>query len=282
MKFQLSNYKRRIFILFGLLIMAGCKSKQTLGTEAKFEKNKTHNQVIEDVLNTQVKYQPISAKGNIEFKTGASGRKVPAVYKILKDSVLQVSVRAPMIGIEVFRVNITRDSLVIIDRLKKKYVADNVGMLWAIAGFNFYNLQDLLTNQLFHPGSKSMEKGLYDKFDVRSANEMYILATKSSSKSTFDFSVDATNHIKSALIRNEGMKLSLQWIYSDFIVDREKVYPTSLSAKINAMEKNIDLNISFSKLDIDNPNKLEIDLSIPTNYEKVLLRDILSSYMKKK
>lgn len=260
--------------------MTGCKSKQTLGSGAKFEKNKSHNQVIEDILSTQVKYNTISAKGNIEFRAGDSGKKVPAVYKILKDSILQVSVRAPMLGFEVFRVNITPDSVVIIDRLKKKYMADNVKMLWGIAGFNFYNLQDLLTNQLFHPGSKSVEEALYDKYDITSANEVYMLETKSNTKSTFNFAVDATNHIKSTLIHNEGMKIKMQWTYSDFIVDKSNVYPTNLSAKINAMGKDVDLTISFSKLDID--NKMEIDMSLPTNYEKVKLGDILTAYMKKK
>lgn len=269
-----------LIALFSVLfLLSGCKSKKTIAGGGELV-NKTHSQVVEDVVNTQLKYRTISTKGNIEFKVGSSGQKAPAVYKIIKDKVLQASVRIPFLGSEVFRINITPDSIVIIDRMKKRYVSEDVAILGKNAGFNFYNLQDLFTNQLFYPGDKSVEATDHSKFNVSTANELYLLQAANKTKTTYNFAVDATNHIASTLIYNKDRNLTVQWSYSDFIVDGQYSYPTKMEAKVDVSKKRLDIGIYFSKLDIDSGSELDVDMSIPSKYTKVDIKEILSSYLK--
>lgn len=265
-------------ILFSL---SGCKSKKAVVGGGDLA-DKTHAQVVEDVVDSQLKYRTISTKGNIEFKVGSSGNKAPAVYKIIKDSVLQASIRIPLLGNEVFRINITTDSVFIIDRMKKRYVAEDISVLGKNAGFNFYNLQDLFTNQLFYPGAKTVARSEVDKYAISSANNMYLLQAKNKTNTTYNFAVDATNRIASTLIYNKKNNLTIQWSYADFIVDNQYSYPTTMEAKVDLGKKRLDVNITFSKLDIDNSKPMEVDMSIPTKYTKVELADILSSYLKAK
>lgn len=280
-----SYIKQIIFIAsFAILFsLSGCKSKKALTGGGQLAE-KTHSQVIADVIGTQLKYTSISTKGNIEFKIGSSGQKAPAVYKLIKDSVLQVSIRIPipLLGSEVFRVNITPDSIVIIDRMKKRYVSEDISVLGKNAGFNFYNLQDLFTNQLFYPGDKSVDQSDYEKYTISSANNLYLLQAKNKTNTTYNFAVDATNRISSTLIYNKKKDITIQWTYSDFMVDNQYTYPTTMSAKVDVAKKRLDVDITFSKLDIDNAKGLDVDMSIPSKYTKVDLSEILSAYLKAK
>lgn len=264
-----------------LFLLSGCKSKKTIAGSGELN-DKNHVQVVEDVVNTQLKYKTLSTKGNIEFKIGNSGQKAPAVYKIIKDSILQASIRIPLLGSEVFRVNVTADSIVVIDRMKKRYVAEDISVLAKNAGFNFYNLQDLFTNQLFYPGTKSVDKSESEKYSISSANNMYLLQAKNKSNTTYTFAVDATNHIVSTLVYNKKNNMTVQWSYADFVADNQYTYPTTMEAKVDVGKKRLDVNITFSKLDIDNSKPLDVDLSIPAKYTKVDLTEILSSYLKAK
>lgn len=264
-----------------MFTLSGCKSKKALTGGGQLV-DKTHSQVIKDVVDAQLKYTTISTKGDIEFKIGSSGQKAPAVYKLIKDSILQASVRIPLLGSEVFRINITPDSIVIIDRMKKRYVSEDASVLGKNAGFNFYNLQDLFTNQLFYPGEKTVDASDIDKFSVSSANDVYLVQAANKANTTYNFAVDATNRIASTLIYNKKKDITIQWTYSDFIVDNQYTYPTAMAAKVDMMKKRLDVNITFSKLDIDNSKGLDVDLSIPSKYTKVDLSEIMSAYLKEK
>lgn len=269
-------------ILFSL---SGCKSKKAVVGGGKLVDklvDKSHSQVVEDVVKSQLKYRTISTKGNIEFKIGSSGTKAPAVYKIIKDSVLQASARIPFIGGEVFRINITKDSIFIIDRMKKQYIAEDISVIGKGAGFNFYNLQDLFTNQLFYPGEKTVEKTDHKKFSVSSANDLYLLQAVNKGNTTYNFAVDATNRIVSTLIYNKSKNLTVQWSYADFIVDGQYSYPTTMDAKLDVSKKRLDIGISFSKLDVNESKGLEVDMTIPSKYTKVDLKELLSTYLKEK
>lgn len=278
---QYKNIATVLFVIFSLLLVSGCKSKKTLATGGDLTK-KTHKEVVADALKSELNFKTITSKGNIELKSGNSSNKVPAVFKIIKDSVLQVSLRIPIIGGEALRMDMTPEGIVIIDRMKKRYFTESFkdSEFLKQLDFNFYNLQALFTNKLFIPGKKGVEYNDYNNFVVNVANELYMLQTKGKGSLSYNFAVDATDHIVSTLIHNEKQNLSLQWSYTDFIKDNELTYPTSMQAKIDVMKKRADIVISYNKLDID--KDFSVDTSIPSKYTKVTFKDLLGSYLKLK
>lgn len=264
------------FVVSSLLIINGCKSKKIIDTGGTLEK-KSQTQVVEDVLLSELKYKTITTKGSIELKSG----KATTVFKIIKDSVLQASVR-PMLGMEAFRLTITPDSVVLLDRMKKQYTAERFkdSKLMANFDFNFYNLQAILTNQLFVPGKTKVSKEDYNIYNVTSANDVYMLQAKDKGDLLYIFAVDASDRIASTLIYNEKNNITLQWSYTDFIKDGNVMYPTNMAAKIDIAKKRFDLNISYKKLDID--SKLDVDTKIPSGYTKVGFSELIGAYIKMK
>lgn len=279
---KIFKFKQNTILIFAFsaVIFAGCKSKQTAFETGGVLEKKSHNEVITDALATELKYKTLSTKGHLELRKGDSGKKISTVFKIVKDSIMQASIR-PMLGVEAIRMSFTPDSIYIVDRMKKVYVAESFKSSNLIQNFdfNYYNLQALLTNQLFVPGGKDLVKDDYKKFNISSTKDTYLLQTKDRGDLLYNFAIDASNRIISTLVYNEGKNFTFQWSYNDFVTDNKQVYPTVMSAKVDVAKTRLDLGISYTKLDID--KDLEIDNSIPSKYSKVSFMEFLSSYMKK-
>lgn len=274
---QYKSISTLLCIALSLFLISGCKSKKTLTTGGELAK-KTHKEVVADALKSEIIFKTITSKGNIELKSGSSSKKVSAVFKIVKDSIIQVSLR--MFSIEGARMDITTESIVIIDRLNKRYCAESFkdSEFFKQLDFNYYNLQALFTNKLFIPGKREVEYNDYNNFVVGLANNLYMLQTKGKGSLSYNFAVDATDHIASTLIYNEKQNMSLQWSYTDFIKDNGLTYPTNMQAKIDVAKNRADINISYNKLEID--KDFNVDTSIPSKYTKVSFKDLLGSYMK--
>ncbi|GAB6120200.1 DUF4292 domain-containing protein [Dysgonomonas termitidis] len=270
-----------LFIISALFAGSSCKSKKVIAAGGALEE-KSHKQVIEDALSSEVKFKTLTTKGNVEFKAGNSSQKVPAVFKMVKDSILQVSIRIPILGGEAMRLTITPDSIFMVDRMKKQYIAERFKDSKVIANldFNFYNLQALFTNKLFIPGNREVAEKDFQKYDISSANDVYMLKTKGKGDLLYNFAVDATNHVASTLIYNEKKKITLQWSYNDFIKDNNLVYPTTMQAKVDVEKRRVDINITYDKLEID--KSFSIDNSISPKYTKVDFSDLIGTYIKKK
>lgn len=280
-KLNINKILSALLLLTVCFTISSCKSKKVVTTGGDLEK-KSHAKVIDDALMAELQYKTLTAKGNVEFKIGNSSQKAPAVFKIIKDNILQMSVRIPFLGREAIRVTFTPDSIVVIDRLKKQYLAESIkdSKLMANFDFNYYNLQALLTNQLFVPGKQQVMSDSYDKFNITSSDDVYMLQTKDKGNLLYNFALDASNRIVSTLIYNEGKSVTLQWSYSNFIKDANTIYPTSMNAKIDIAKKRLDIGIAYDKLDIDKP--FEVDNTIPNKYTKVDFSEFVSTYIKKK
>lgn len=271
-----------LFLTSIILILSGCKSKKIIETGTGELEKKSHEKVINDVITKEIEYKTISAKGSIEFNMGSKSRKLNTVYKLVKDEALQASVRIPIIGGEAMRITMTPDSIIIVDRLNKQYVAESFknSQLASNFDFNFYNLQSLFTNKIFVPGAQEVNKKNYDKFRVIASNDAYMLQAKDKGDLLYTFAVDASDHLISTLIFNEKKKVTLQWTYSDFIQDKSLIYPTRIQANVDISKKRFDLEIAYNKLELD--QDVNIDYSVSSRYQRVDFTELMGTYIKTK
>lgn len=277
---KLLNFKTYIILSITILIsLAGCKSKKNLVTTSGELAEKSQTELINHVLANKLDYKTISAKGHLELFKSSSSTKVSANYTIIKDKAMQVSVRIPIIGAEAMRIIFTPDSVIMIDRLKKRYAAENIAIAKMIFQFDYYNLQALLTNQLFLSGQKEIKKNMYNKFSVSSDNDsFYMLKTSPNANIEYKFYVDASDRISSTQIASPRNDVTIMWLYENFIQDEQRVYPLSMRADIKAKKQKASFGISYSKLEFD--KDVNIDQSISSKYEKVDFKKLLESYMK--
>lgn len=266
-----------IFILTILLGITGCKSNKISVVDGSGAlKAKSQEEVVEDILTHELSYKTITTKGKVSL----NGKELTAHFKLVKDEIIQASVRAPILPIEVMRIDITPKKAVLIDRLGSRYAEVDLDNpeLGDLIAFNFYNLQALLTNQLFLAGNKKVSKSNYKDYNITSSKDHFILKAQDKGDIKYSFSVDASDRIVSTLISSASQEMSLLWAYDQFVSDKESIYPTEMSADIKVKKRKFKVGISYSNLDID--TKFNVDQSISSKYKKVGIRDLIDAYMK--
>lgn len=259
-----------IIIVTLLLGLSSCRSgKNAIGTSGELS-SKNRSDLFDDILSKGLDYKTISGKVTLEIKSGKNSQKIGAQVKIIKDEVIQLSIR-PFLGMEVFRATITPDSVLVVDRMSKKYTAEDINSMQEKMHFNFYNLQALFTNSIFIPSEKSVSKKDLGRFSVTQAKDVYMLGVVNN-KTTYNFAVDASDRVVSTLIFDQN-KNTIQWSYSDFVKDNGYIYPTQMLAKVEVKDRRMDIGFNFPSLDFN--KNLDIDYSVSTKYQKVSLSEIL-------
>lgn len=255
-----------------LLVFSSCRSTKTIGSAGELtSKNKT--ELVNDVLSNNIDYKTISGKINLELKSGKKSQKVGAQVKIIKDEVIQISVRPGILGfsVEVFRITITPESVVVLDRMKQRYISEDIKSIQEKVHFNFYNIQALLTNSLFIPEQKTVSTKDVEKFSVTKTKDVYMLGLVNN-KTTYNFAVDAADRIVSTLIFDQN-KNTVQWTYDKFTQSGSYIYPTQMLAQIEIKDKRLDVGFELPSLKFN--EEVNVDYSISESYQKVSIAQIL-------
>lgn len=279
---RISNIYKSLVAILLIIAFTGCGSKKNIISTDGSVIAKSQEQLLDDALAAQLNYKTISGKVSLELMRGdqTSGMKVNSQLKLIKDQEIQLSLRAPFINSEVFRINITPDSVFVIDRLSKKYAAENIKELGKQKDieFNYNNMQALFTNALFVPGKSTVDKKNYDSFSITQQGGLFYLLTKDKKGIQYHFAIDANDRVASTNIVGTSTDYALLWLYKDFVKESGYTYPSLMQADVTVKKKRVKLNMSFSSLEFD--KDITIDNSLPNKYEKVSVLDILKNYIK--
>lgn len=105
----------------------------------------SHEDVFEKINKNKILFSSFNAKARIQYEGNEGGDDATAFIRLKKDSIIWLSLRGPL-GIEGFRVLITKDSVKIMDLLKKNVQYRTIDFLQEITGipFDFSTLQDFI------------------------------------------------------------------------------------------------------------------------------------------
>lgn len=273
------------FLLLMTTCLFSCKSQQlSYVSETSTVKNLSKQKIIQNVLDKELKYQTLTTKA----KVNVGGKESAAILKIIKDSLIQISFR-PKLGVEAARLDITPQRIVLINRINKKYIAISKNELQDIyILFNFYNLQSMLTNQLFLAGELNSDSSEYfRKLKMETFADSYLLHYQNKDKVFYNFTINANYKIKQIEIakinankKKDKNNFTIESIYRQFVEDEyQNIYPTQINIKLQCDDIRNNLNISYKYWEIN--KELSIDLKIPKNYKKIEeLKTFISSFEK--
>lgn len=164
------KYLATIVLGIGLLyIAAGCRSTKKLQTAinkrdtnvvaspgaASTDSLKGATNILKSLEKNRIKFTTFSAKIKVQYED-KNGRQPDfnAFVRLYKDSVLWISISATFLSIEAFRILITKDSIIIVNKLNKKVEYHSFGYVEDIAQIplNFSTLQDLLIGNPIYIG----------------------------------------------------------------------------------------------------------------------------------
>ncbi|SEF84996.1 DUF4292 domain-containing protein [Parabacteroides chinchillae] len=259
-----------------LLSLAGCKSSKKVGT-VESSGTKAYNEFFASMQEQEFNFNTLSARLNVDLNLPDKNMSSRVDLKMIKDSVFQLSVQ-PFLGIEVFRIELSIDSIKVIDRINKRFVTESYSGLKGQTpiDFNFYNLQALFTNHLFLPGQQAISPKQYNHFRLKQENGLAEVKTKDSMGLLYTFTADGEEKLLATHISEPSDKYMLQWDYQDFRLAGDQPFPMLMDIRL--LENNLskgNIRIHFSRIQTDMP--LSMDFSIPAKYKRITFAQIIKA-----
>ena len=275
--------KYTLGILFILIIgVYSCKSTKRITQADTALEDKTSSELFNDVLYKGLEYSTFSSKLNMTISTGTKTLSSKGSLKIVNNQAIQLSVQ-PLFGIEMFRLYVEPDHIIILDRMNKRYVKESFENIKGTSpmGFDYYTLQSLFTNKLFIPEKTSLSIQDYRKFKYAETEENYTLTARDK-KSDVDYSffVNGNDQITLSELSMPKKDYSLQWNYNEFSLMDNQFFPYEMKIEASTKKTKLNTSISLSSISLNDPMTLET--SIPTSDTRVELKEVLKMLADKK
>ena len=264
------------FLLLGAFLVTSCKTTQkvvepagpvTLAPQAA-------DTLFEKMLASQFRYTWLTAKASVEYvNSNNESTEFSANVRMLKDSVIWLSV-TPLLGIEVARAVITRDSIRLLDRLHNVYIARDYGYLEDMlkTRVTFEMLQALLTGNYFAgvPGrdiqSVYTEPPHYILSTLLKLKELRGMEEKNPDHPVVqDVWVDTTNRIAKNRVLDDTLHRQLTLEYSDFASLSEGRLPQHIVLSVESV-KPTRIAMRYSKFSFHGP--LTFPFSVPDSFSR--------------
>ena len=231
---------------------------------------------LEAIIPTLGDWQTMQTGGNIKLEAGSSFSSSVQV-RMVRDQDIFISLR-PALGIEVGKLLITADSVYVIDKVHKRYIAEKVSLLTAGVPVTVKDVQDIFLGRAFIIGKGTLNDALKDQVTVGKAGTSTTVTPNEHYKGhSYTFTYDKSTHIVSLNIMPEGGTTSTYQVnYSD--VKATDAGNISHDIKVTGAFEKKKLNLSIGYKNIEWNGKVKIDHSIPSGYKRMNARDLLSMF----
>ena len=231
---------------------------------------------LDAVIATLGDWQTLQTGGDIKLKAGSDFSSSIQV-RMVRDKDIYISLR-PMLGIEVGKLLITGDSIFVVDKLHKRYIAEKVSLLTAGIPVTVSDVQDIFLGRAFIIGKGTLcesMKGLVTA--SKAGSNVTVTANEHYKGYSYYFTYDKSSHIVSLNIVPEGSTQSAYQVqYGD--VSATKAGNIAHSIKFNAVieKKKIEFDLSYKKIDWN--GNVKIDHDLPRNYTRMSAKDLFSMF----
>lgn len=232
-------------------------------------KGKSPNDAINLAKNTRenlarnyIDFKTLSAKIKVESEDSkGKNPDVTAIVRVLKDSAIWISLSATFLNVEVYRVFITRDSVILLDKREKTYQRRSLDYLQEVTQipFDFKTLQNLLVgNPIFFDSSTAVYR--------RAANFVLASSIDKNFKTLLTLSSDKNQLLRSKLDDvNLARNRTADVTYDQY--ENSNNHPFSTYRKITISEKNkLEVYMNFKQFDFN--KELSVAFSIPKNFKR--------------
>ena len=275
------NKSNRLVYIFLLVLISlfACKSRQkTVTTDFGRIKHISDKNLIDSLEKNEFQFNVLSAKASIKVVDDKE-TSFKAHIRVKKDSAIWVSI-TPLLGIEMARVLITKDSVMFLNRIDKQYF---VGTFDYINNKFGTDLDYQMLEAVIVGNSIEFEKEEKDIItNVDKKKHAYYISTDKKRKVRKDLKKDK-NKLKELTqaiwLSPENFKIielvlstpksdhSLVSKYSDFMELENNSFPQKIDVTLIS-EKIVNILIDYSKVSIEKED-ISFIFKIPAKYEPV-------------
>jgi hypothetical protein len=243
--------------------------------------NALRSALLTDNVERTTALDAVTSKVNLTLKLGdKSPVKLNGTLRVRRDQAIQLSVTY-LLGIEVGRVEITPNGVVIIDRVNRRYVDIPFAELTQLthANLDYYTLQALFLNELFLPGQQRVTVDDASSFSLTMDGDDATLAVKNSGRFDYQFLTSVTdNALKRSRISYVGSNYVLNWDYDNFRTFSARTFPGLMQVDFEGSSKPASLTLELNKLSSD--ADWDVTTQVSSKYQRVEWKELLNQLMK--
>lgn len=263
-----------MFSVFAVLVLSACKTTHTI-VKSEQPAKPTPNQVVQ-VIEKVKKTQPQFKTANISKMSLALDLKerklnVSATCKIKMDSAIFISIQ-PFLGIEMFKAELTTDSMRVFDKMNHRYYVVDYGFFNKHFGVNvdFYSLQSLFTAQFFCIGNKEIQVDSCKLVTSTAGQNEIDYANDNIAQST---EISPLSLIQQVILKDKNSDYQLQMSYKDFAMQNAVNFPQTIS--LQASNQNTKASCDFSILRVEFNGNVRFSATNPDRFTKGDIEQLL-------
>lgn len=270
-----------IYILVSLMLVACGSKKAAVDTTSTATTTSTTNiQEAQAVLKSQIantigSWNTMEAGGSIALG-GASSLSSSMSIKMVRNKSIFISVR-PMGIMEVAKLVITGDTLIVVDKIHKRYLCENVKLLTNGIPANVSTLQDIFLGRAFLLGKGTYKNSLAADFNLKEeAGKLVLTPAKQEDDFDYEFVFDKAFKILSATVTpadSGGKNDKYTVVYNNVKKTLAGNVPHNLKVSTVISGSPATLSLEFKNLKWN--ETVKIDTSLPKNYERMKASSLL-------
>ena len=231
----------------------------------------------------------VSTKMTFNLKAGSKDITLPASLHMRKDDVILLQVFIPLLGSEIGRLELTKDYVLIVDRMHKQYIKADYNQVDFLRekGLSFYTLQSLFWNQLFLPGQQKVSESLLKQYNADIATTANLVPVNFKQDAmTFVWNADkSTGLIEKADITYVSAKhgtTQLTWTYDNFQSLGSKKYPNNhvIDIVTTATNETKKFQLVFDLSGVTSNSNWETRTKVSDRYKQVTVEEVVDQMMK--
>lgn len=248
------NKRLWVAVLLIVLATSACKSKKSTTSRSYEPAANTALEAFENMRQADARFNELSAQGNLTADLNGQSLSSAFNLKVEKDKQLWLSIK-PMLGIEAVRVLIRPDSIFVLDRINKAYMAQPFSWLVSLsqAPLTFNVLQDVLLNNVgFLAGNKPQVEADGSLLFRQQGQQVKLL--------------QAEGRAKASQLQVQQNEQQLEVSYLKWLELDKQWLPAQLKIVIKGKQSGT-IELNFAKFAIENGQSYPF--SVPGNYGKM-------------
>jgi hypothetical protein len=237
-------------------------SSVTIVDQSKLDSIMMVKATIENLNRNYIDFKTFNAKIKVQYQDSkGKNQDLTAIVRIVKDSAIWISLTATFVNFEAYRVLITRDSVIVLNKINKEVQYRTFDYLQEVTEipFDYKTLQDLLIGNPVFIDSNI----LYYK---RTENQILFSMVGSYFKNLLTLSADSYSLTHSKLDDVDiARSRTADLTYGDY--ENKSGFNFSTYREITVSEKNrLDIRLNYKQYEFN--KTLSVSFNIPKNYTK--------------
>ena len=262
-----SSIYRHLLAAIATLALVACGTTKPSNNVDTIATHALNNQELSMLVARQEKsWATMQAGGSIKL-SGAVSFSSSMQVRMQRGEAIVISLR-PLLGVEVGRLVITSDSIVLIDKWHKQYIAEPVTLLSGGLPVTVNDVQDIFLGRPFVLGKGSVDSLRVDQITINPREQGFDMVPNDQPRAfSYQFGYDKQGRMVTLDVQpTKGNSTTYQVAYNE--VKATPAGPVAHKVNIATAIKGRNMGLTLDYDDMTWNRSVKIDRTIPRNYKR--------------